>query len=118
MKSTYSYVDALNEVLTTCSLSHPCEDKLTTLRDQIAKRNATKSTKPTKAQVENEKLRAVAVSALKAIGGAHTVSEVMALDGQLSELTNQKVSALLNAAVSAGEVIKTVEKRKSYFRAA
>lgn len=117
MKSTYSYVDALNEVLTTCSLSHPCEDKLTALRDQIAKRNTTKSTKPTKAQVENERLRAVAVTALKAIGGAHTVSEVMALDPQLSELTNQKVSALLNAAVSAGEVVKTVEKRKSYFRA-
>ena len=34
MKNTYSYVDALNEVLT-MALSDQCKDKLTALRDQV-----------------------------------------------------------------------------------
>ena len=53
MKNTYSYVDALNEVLT-MALSDQCKEKLTALRDQVAKRNASKSDKPTKTQRETD----------------------------------------------------------------
>ena len=91
---------------------------LTSIRDSISKANSRKSDKPTKTQIENAALRAK-VLALMDNTTPRTVSEVMALDPDgIGALNNQKVSALLNSAVATGEVVKTVEKRKSYFRLA
>jgi DNA-binding transcriptional regulator GbsR (MarR family) len=44
-----------------------------------------------------------------------TITELMARNADLGALSNQKVSALVNALVDEGKVTKTVEKRKSYF---
>jgi hypothetical protein len=44
-----------------------------------------------------------------------TVTELMARDAELGALSNQKVSALVNALVDEGRAVKSVEKRKSYF---
>ena len=72
--------------------------------------------KPTKTQEENENIKKfilnVAVQPM-------TITEIMKAI-QLSfgvELTNQKVSALANKLVADGLIIKTTEKRKSYFKA-
>jgi hypothetical protein len=56
------------------------------------------------------------VVVLEALGlDPMTVTEIMAQDDRLSALSNQKVSALVNALVDEGKAVKTVEKRKSYF---
>ena len=108
-----TYVEALNIALTAVADNAEVTEKLTALRDQIAKRNSTENRKPTKAQVANEELKAHVLTVVDTT--PRTVTEVMALSDTLSALSNQKVSALLNALTDEGKVTKTVEKRKSYF---
>ena len=131
MKKNITRVDALNtainmiaETIELNGSGDPDEAKLTetvevltSIRDTITKANSRKSDKPTKTQIENAALRVKVLALMDTT--PRTVSEVMALDPDgIGTLTNQKVSALLNSAVAAGEVVKTVEKRKSYFRLA
>ncbi len=108
---TITYIDALNTALT-ADLPDEIKDKLTALRDQIAKRNSAER-KPTKAQKANEELKVIVFECLGA--DPQTVTEIMGQDERLSVLSNQKVSALVNALVDEGKAVKTVEKRKSYF---
>ena len=69
--------------------------------------------KPTKAQLANEELKAQIVAVLTAEPA--TVTDIMGKSEALAALSNQKVSALVNALVDEGKAVKTVEKRKSYF---
>lgn len=108
-----TYVAALNYVLENVTdLPEAVADKLTALRDQTEKRNSAER-KPTKAQLANEGLKAKVAEVLTA--DPATVTELMARDADLGALSNQKVSALVNALVDEGKAVKTVEKRKSYF---
>lgn len=70
--------------------------------------------KPTKAQEENEKLKAEIV---EIIGNKSvTVSEVWkAKDKWILDYSNQKFSALMNAMVEEGRLKKVTDKRVSYF---
>lgn len=135
MKKNITRVEALNLAITAltnaymsdeapdtlgvdCAICEDAVEVLTSIRDSISKANSRKSDKPTKTQIENAALRAK-VLALMDNTTPRTVSEVMALDPDgIGALNNQKVSSLLNSAVATGEVVKTVEKRKSYFRLA
>ena len=100
------------EVLTADPAMTEVVEKLTALRDQTEKRNSAER-KPTKAQLANEGLKAKVAEVLTA--DPATVTEIMARDAELATLSNQKVSALVNALVDEGKAVKTVEKRKSYF---
>ena len=106
-----TYVDALNIALN-ADLPEEVKEKLTALRDQTIKRN-TADRKPTKAQMANEALKAKVLEVLTAEPA--TVTDLMARDAELGALSNQKVSALVNALVEDGKAVKTIEKRKSYF---
>ena len=48
----------------------------------------------------------------------YTVTEIIKEVAECNELTNQRVSALLRQLISEGKVVKTVDKRKSYFQIA
>lgn len=106
-----TYVDALNIAIEAVT-DEAVKTKLTALRDQTAKRNSAER-KPTKAQVANEALKATVLTVLTAEPA--TVTEIMAKHPDLTALSNQKVSALVNALVDDGKAVKTVDKRKSYF---
>lgn len=67
--------------------------------------------KPTKAQTENEALKAVIYDALVAFGEPKTVTEVIKGTDALVGLSTQKVSALLTLMQKAGKVDKVVDKR-------
>ena len=108
-----TYIDALNIALTAVADNAEVTEKLTALRDQIAKRNSTENRKPTKAQQANEELKAVVLAVMTSEGA--TVSEIMTRDARLSALSNQKVSALLNAMAKAGTVLKIPDGRKTTF---
>jgi polyribonucleotide nucleotidyltransferase len=110
--SKMTYAEALTVVLDTCDLPIEVTDKLTALREQIAKRNSAER-KPTKAQKANEELKAVVFDAIST--DPQTVTEIMAKDERLSTLSNQKVSALVNALVRDGKVLKIPDGRKSTF---
>ncbi|MBQ5404257.1 MAG: hypothetical protein IIU11_07830, partial [Bacteroidales bacterium] len=78
----------------------------------IAKRNARKSTKPTKAQIANI---AVKESLATALGEATEPLTAKAV-GELVAISPQKASALLKQMIESGEVVKEVVKGKSLFR--
>jgi hypothetical protein len=108
-----TYVAALNYVLENVTdLPEAVADKLTALKAQTEKRNAA-DRKPTKAQMANEVLKGKVLEVLTAEPA--TVTDLMGRDAELGALSNQKVSALVNALVDEGKAVKTVEKRKSYF---
>lgn len=71
---------------------------------------------PTKTQKENEVLKTQLLEALAEFDKPKTVSEFMKESShEVATLSNQKLSRLLNDLVKAEKVIKTVEKKKSYF---
>lgn len=105
-----TYVDALNTVIP--MVDGEVAEKLTALREQMAKKRT--SSKPTKTQVANEAVKGEILEALA--DGRMTCGEVVkALDG---EYTSQKVSALLRQLVGTGKVNKVTEKKVSYFELA
>lgn len=115
--SKMTYVDALNAAIAVETLSDEVRNKLTVLRDQTAKRNSADA-KPTKTQLANEAIKDAILAALAVVGKPVTISELQEADAALSDMTNQKVSALVRQLVEAGKVRKDIEKRKSYFSVA
>ena len=69
----------------------------------------------TKTQKENAEVMAKIKSALGEVGKAVTITELQAASAEMAEYSNQKLSALLKKLVESGEVVKTTEKKKSYF---
>lgn len=80
----------------------------------LAKKNSYKSTKPTKTQVANAEIKANIFGQMES-GKAYTITEIIKTFDGCGELSNQRVSALVNQMVDEGQVVKTVDKRKSYF---
>ena len=108
-----TYVAALSYVLENVTdLPAEVAEKLTALKAQTEKRN-TADRKPTKVQVANEALKAKVLEVLTAEPA--TVTELMARDADLGALSNQKVSALVNALVADGKAVKTPVKRVNKF---
>lgn len=94
-------------------------EKLTKMIEQLDKK-AQAPKKPTAKQVEALAEADEVLTALQAVGKAVTVSELMEAVPELVTKfrSNQKISALLRKLEEAGKVVKTIEKRKSYFKAA
>jgi hypothetical protein len=70
--------------------------------------------KPTATQVANEALKVAIVEAVEP-NRLYTVTEMIKEIPALAGLTNQKVSPLANQLVEEGKLVKTVEKRRSFF---
>lgn len=121
MTNKMTYVDALNTVLDALNVVslddlpekiYPAIERVTALRDSIAKRNsknADKPRKPSKAQVANAEF---AEQVFAELDGTPVTCKEMA---ERFEVSPQKMSAALKKLVDAGRVSKTVEKGKSYF---
>ena len=72
--------------------------------------------KATKNQEQNENIKTVILKTLTTMSG--TVTEIQSASAELSEFSNQKISALLRQLCSNGEVVKTMDKKKAIFRLA
>lgn len=76
-----------------------------------------------KTQIENEKVASVLVEELGKIARPVTISDLMEESTVVKEyrlengtaLTNQKISAIFKKLVDNGSIVKTSEKKKSYF---
>lgn len=87
--------------------------KLMGMMEQLeAKSNAPK--KPTKAQEENEVIKAHILELLED-GASMTISEMMDASETLGNMSNQRVAALVTQLKNAELVVRTIEKRKAYF---
>lgn len=94
------------------------EDVKNFVEHEIELLNKKKSnTKPTKTQVENEKIKARILEVLTEVNEVMTISELMTADG-LENYSNQKLSALANQLVKEEKVVKTSVKKVSYFKIA
>ena len=81
----------------------------------LAKKNAGDK-KPTAKQMENDAVKQVILDEMTANPDKlYTVTDLIKTVDGLGDLTNQRVSALLRQMIDAGSVVKTVDKRKSYF---
>ena len=81
----------------------------------LAKKNAGDK-KPTAKQMENDTVKQVILNEMTANPDKlYTVTDLIKGVSDLADYSNQRVSALLRQMIDAGTVVKTVDKRKSYF---
>lgn len=109
-----SYVSAIDAVLN----GQPCEgeiaERLTALRDSVAKRNASKSGKPTKAQIANAEIGEAVVAAMDE-GVQYTIADVKSIVPALADATPQKVSPILRKLHEAGRLTVGKVKGKAVY---
>ena len=85
------------------------------LEHEIELLNKKKGSANSKKEEEQKAVMELIRIRLKAIAKPVTVSELQFADGELAKLSNQKISAMLKKMVDNGEVVKTIEKKVSYF---
>jgi predicted Rossmann fold nucleotide-binding protein DprA/Smf involved in DNA uptake len=105
--------DYFNRIL---SYAHE-EDKEFILHelDLLAKKNSGER-KPTATQEANEAIKEAIVEGLGT--NAWTIGEICKGVGACTDLSSQKVSALVRQLVLEGKVVRTEEKRKAFFSVA
>lgn len=114
-----TYVSTINAVLTAINnksfegITAEHVEKLIALGQSLEKRNSAKSNKPTKTQRENAEIKSKILDTLLVDEGKRCADI-----GAELEISPQKCSALLNQLVADGEVVKTTEKRITYFKRA
>ena len=69
----------------------------------------------TKTQKENEELIEKLYNSLANIGVPTTITDLQKADAEMAEFSNQKLSALMKKLVDTKRVVKTTDKKKSYF---
>lgn len=75
------------------------------------------NSKPTKTQIENEKIKEKILEVLTDVNEVMTISELMTADG-LENYSNQKLSVLCHQLVNEHKVVNTKVKKVSYFKIA
>ena len=82
----------------------------------LAKKNSAEK-KPTAQQTANDGVKQAILEGME-VNRLYTVTEIMKEIPACSELSNQRVSALLRQLKDDGKVIRTEDKRKAYFQLA
>nr|DAZ62818.1 MAG TPA: hypothetical protein [Caudoviricetes sp.] len=75
------------------------------------------NSKPTKTQIENEKIKEKILEVLTDVNEVMTISELMTANG-LENYSNQKLSVLCHQLVNEHKVVNTKVKKVSYFKIA
>lgn len=81
---------------------------------ELLDRKSSKSAE-TKAQVENKGIMETIVNELTRIARPVTITELQNESEDLKEYSNQKLSALLKKLVDSNQVVRTTDKKKTYF---
>lgn len=105
--------DMFNELLNLPGLTEEQKNFINHEIDLLTKKNSGEK-KPTVTQVANELLKGEIADGIEP-GRQYTVTEIIKEVPACAGLTNQKVSPLVNQMVEEGRLVKTVDKRRSYF---
>ena len=70
----------------------------------------------TKTQKENEVIKDKIVETLRTIGQYATIADIQNANAELSEYSNQKISALLKQLFDNKIIEKIIDKKKAYFK--
>ena len=84
----------------------------------IEKKAEKAKTQKSKTQKENEVIKAQLLEYLNSLVDGVTITDIIKGCDTFSEFSTQKLSALLKQLVDSGEVVKVIDKKKSYFSAA
>ena len=71
----------------------------------------------TKTQKENETIKEKIVDTLKGLDTYATITDIQNANAELSEYSNQKISALLKQLFDSKIIEKMIDKKKAYFKA-
>ena len=107
-----TYAKALDVAIAAVSEGE-VRDKLTALKASIEKKNSAER-KPTATQTANEGYKEAILDALE-VGKGYTITDLIKGVPALSDLTNQRVSAIVRQMVEAGTLKREEIKRKAYF---
>jgi predicted transcriptional regulator len=106
-REKFEMLKAIAEVQANPVLSEFIEREL----ELLSKKNSAEK-KPTAQQAENEAIKEII---LENLTERMTISEMLKTIPELAEYSNQKISALMRQLILEGLVVKTEDKRKSYF---
>ena len=84
---------------------------------ELLNKKSSASRKPTARQVENEALKGKIVDHLKAVDMPKNIKELQSEMAELAELSNQRISHMLNQLVKAEQLTKSYEKKVPFFSA-
>ena len=105
---------ALAFVLANCEIPADVKEKLENIKASIDKKNSAER-KPTATQTENVGFKSAIVDYLATCDKAQTIGDIMKGCAEVSELTNQRVSAIVRQLKDDGIVVREEIKRKAYF---
>ena len=103
---------ALAYVLENCEIPAEIGDKLEKMLASLEKKSGSER-KPTERQTENLQFREIVLSVVDAT--PRTVSEIQKLSPTLADLSNQRMSPIINRMVDDKLLVKSVIKGRSYF---
>lgn len=83
---------------------------------ELLEKKSSKSSQ-TKTQKDNEIIKEKIVATLQELGKYSTITEIQNANAELSEYSNQKISALLKQLVDDKIIEKMIDKKKAYFKA-
>lgn len=92
--------------------------KLSDMADKLAEKRSTPSKADKEKSAEHKAIAdeiILILSTEETVTNGMTVSEMQKASEMLAGYSNQKISAILRKMVDSGAVIKTVDKKKSYF---
>ena len=113
MTNKMTYVKALEIAMEAVKDKTEVVEKLEALKASIAKKNSAER-KPTATQKANMAYKGAILDFME-VGKKYTISELMKEVVELTDLSNQRVSALVRQLKDDGLVERTEEKRKAYF---
>ena len=92
--------------------------KLSGMAEKLAEKRSTPSKADKEKSAEHKAIAdeiILVLSTGETVTTGMTVSEMQKASDKLAEYSNQKISAILRKMVDSGTVVKTVDKKKSYF---
>ena len=92
--------------------------KLSGMAEKLAEKRSTPSKADKEKSAEHKAIAdeiVLVLSTGETVTNGMTISEMQKASDKLAEYTNQKISAILRKMVESGTIIKTVDKKKSYF---
>lgn len=92
--------------------------KLSDMADKLAEKRSTPSKADKEKSAEHKAIAdeiILVLSTEETVTSGMTVSEMQKASEMLAGYSNQKISAILRKMVDSGAVVKTVDKKKSYF---
>ena len=96
-------------------------EKLSGMAEKLAEKRSTPSKADKEKSAEHKAIAdeiILVLSTEETVTNGMTVSEMQKASDKLAEYSNQKISAILRKMVESGAVVKTVDKKKSYFSVA